>query len=89
MSIAILLGVPLGAVSAYRQGQGSDIFIRIVSIVGVSVPSFALGLLLQIIFFRSLELLPLSGRIANDMRFISPIEPVTGFYLIDTAVTRK
>ncbi len=89
MSIAIFVGVPLGAVSAYRQGQGSDILIRIISIIGVSVPAFALGLLLQIIFFRSLDLFPLSGRIASDMRFISPVETITGFYLIDTAVTQN
>jgi peptide/nickel transport system permease protein len=89
MTIAIVFGVPLGILSAYRQGRGSDILIRIVSIIGVSVPAFALGLLLQIVFFRSLELLPLSGRIANDMRFISPVEVITGFYLIDTVVTQN
>jgi peptide/nickel transport system permease protein len=63
--------------------------VRIVSIIGVSVPAFALALLLQFIFFRSLDILPLSGRIANDMRFISPVETVTGFYLIDTVMTRN
>jgi peptide/nickel transport system permease protein len=89
MGIAIVFGVPLGAVSAYRQGRGSDILIRVISIIGVSVPAFALGLLLQIVLFRSLDLFPLSGRIANDMRFISPVETITGFYLIDTAVTQN
>ena len=89
MSIAILFGVPLGAVSAYGQGRGSDILIRVISIIGVSVPAFALGLLLQIVFFRSLDLFPLSGRLANDMRFISPVQDITGFYLIDTAVTQN
>lgn len=89
MSIAIIAGIPLGVVSAYRQGRASDILIRIVSIIGVSIPAFALGLLLQIIFFRSLEILPLSGRIDSDMRFISPVETITGFYLIDTAVTQN
>lgn len=89
MGIAIFFGVPLGAVSAYRQGRGSDILIRVISIMGVSVPAFALGLLLQIVFFRSLDLFPLSGRIASDMRFISPVETFTGFYLIDTAVTQN
>jgi ABC-type dipeptide/oligopeptide/nickel transport system permease component len=89
MSIAIIAGIPLGVVSAYRQGRGSDILIRIVSIIGVSIPAFALGLLLQIIFFRSLEILPLSGRIDSDMRFISPVETITGFYLIDTVMTQN
>ncbi len=89
MFIAIAVGIPLGVISAYRQGRSSDIAVRIISIVGVSAPAFALGLLLQFIFFRALDWLPLSGRINSDMRFISPIEPVTGFYLLDTAVTQN
>lgn len=89
MFIAITVGIPLGVISASHQGKGSDVLVRIVSIIGVSVPAFALGLLLQFIFFRSLEWLPLSGRIDSDMRFISPVEAVTGFYLIDTAVTQN
>ena len=40
MLIAILLGIPLGVMSAYRQGRPSDIMVRVVSIVGVSVPAF-------------------------------------------------
>jgi ABC-type dipeptide/oligopeptide/nickel transport system permease component len=89
MAIAIVFGIPLGIISAYRQGRASDILIRVVSIIGVSIPAFALGLLLQIIFFRSLDILPLSGRIDSDMRFISPVEAITGFYLIDTVVTQN
>lgn len=89
MFIAIVAGIPLGVISAYHQGKGSDFFIRIISIIGVSVPAFALGLLLQFIFFRSLDWLPLSGRIDSDMRFVSPVELKTGFYLIDTAVTQN
>lgn len=63
--------------------------LRIVSIIGVSIPAFALGLLLQFIFFRTLDWLTLSGRIDSDMRFISPVQAITGFYLIDTAVTQN
>ncbi|MBE2225443.1 MAG: ABC transporter permease [Anaerolineae bacterium] len=89
MFIAIVLGIPLGVISASHQGKPSDIGVRIVSIIGVSVPAFALGLLLQFLFFRSLDWLPLSGRIDSDMRFLSPVEAITGFYLIDTAVTQN
>ncbi len=89
MFMAIVVGIPLGVISAYRQGRGSDIAVRIISIIGVSVPAFALGLLLQFIFFRTLDWLPLSGRIDSDMRFISPVQTITGFYLIDTAVTQN
>jgi peptide/nickel transport system permease protein len=89
MFLAIVLGIPLGVVSAYRQGRTADIGMRIITIIGVSVPAFALGLLLQLTFFRWLDVLPLSGRIDSDMRFISPVEAVTGFYLLDTAVTQN
>lgn len=89
MLLAILFGIPLGVISASRQGKSSDLVVRVVSIVGVSVPAFALGLVLQFIFFRSLDWLPLSGRIDSDMRFVSPVELKTGFYLIDTAVTQN
>ena len=89
MFIAIVVGIPLGVISAYKQGRASDVGIRIISIIGVSVPAFALGLLLQFIFFRTLDWLPLSGRIDSDMRFLSPIQDITGFYFIDTAVTQN
>ncbi len=46
-------------------------------------------LLLQILFFRNLDWLPLAGRVDSDMRFISPIETITNFYLIDTLLTRN
>lgn len=89
MALAIVAGIPLGVISAYHQGRASDILVRVMSIIGVSVPAFALGLLLQFIFFRSLDVLPLSGRVDSDLRFVSPIEMITGFYLIDTAVTQN
>jgi peptide/nickel transport system permease protein len=55
--------------------------------MGVSLPAFALGLLLQVIFFRFLDVLPLSGRFDNDLRFVSPITEWSGFLLIDAAVS--
>lgn len=87
MFLAILVGVPLGVISARWQGSPPDFLVRIGSIIGVSMPAFYLGLLLQIIFFRNLDLFPLAGRINTDMRFISPVEPVTGFLLFDSIIT--
>jgi len=87
MFIATLIGVPLGVVSARWQGSLVDIFIRTISIAGVSMPAFYLGLLMQIAFFRNLDLLPLAGRMDTDLRFVSPIEPITNFFLIDSILT--
>ena len=72
MIIAVAVGVPLGVISAQRQGKPSDLAVRVVAILGVSIPAFGLGLLLQILFFRMLGLFPLSGRVGNDLRFTTP-----------------
>ncbi|MBI5839668.1 MAG: ABC transporter permease [Chloroflexi bacterium] len=87
MIIAVLVGVPLGVLSARWQGSPMDVFVRMISIVGVSMPAFYLGLLMQIAFFRHLDLLPLAGRVDSDLRFISPIQPITNFFLLDSFLT--
>jgi len=83
MLIAIPLGLLLGILSARRPGSLPDAGVRILTLIGVSVPAFFLGLILQVVFFRSLDLLPLAGRVDSDLRFTSPITPVTGFLTVD------
>ncbi len=89
MLLAVVLGVSLGVFSARWQGKVPDLGVRTLSIVGVSMPAFYLGLLLQILFFRTLKLLPLAGRINGDLRFTHPIQPITNFLLIDALATRN
>jgi len=89
MFFAVLLGVPLGVLSARWNGKLPDTFIRLISIMGVSMPAFFLGLILQIIFFRNLEILPLAGRLDSDMRFVSPVTDITGFILLDSFLTQN
>jgi len=87
MLLAVPLGILLGVLSARWQRRPPDLVVRLVSIVGVSLPAFWLGLLLQVLFFRNLHLLPLTGRIDPDLRFTSPIVETTGLYLVDTALS--
>jgi len=87
MFLAVLVGIPLGVLSARWQGRPLDTGVRTISIIGVSVPAFFLGLILQIIFFRNLHWLPLTGRVNSDLRFTNPIQTITNFYLIDTLLT--
>jgi len=63
MLLAILIGIPLGVLSGSNKGSLLDHLTRLVSVAGVSMPTFWLGLLLQLIFFGQLGLLPLAGRI--------------------------
>jgi peptide/nickel transport system permease protein len=89
MLLAILLGVPLGVISARWQGKPLDVGVRTLSIVGVSMPAFFLGLLFQILFFRNLHLLPLAGRVDADLRFTHPIAEITHFLVLDSILTQN
>jgi peptide/nickel transport system permease protein len=86
MAIAVIVGVPMGVISARWQGKPTDVFVRTISIIGVSMPAFYLGLLMQILFFRRLDLLPLAGRFSNELRFTNPINPITNFLLLDALI---
>lgn len=83
MLIAIPVGLLLGVLAARRPGGLGDGAIRVLTLVGVSVPAFFLGLVLQVVFFRGLDILPLAGRVDSDLRFTDPIQAITGFLLID------
>jgi ABC-type dipeptide/oligopeptide/nickel transport system permease component len=61
MSIAVLIGIPLGFLSALRQGTWLDTFSMLGAVSGVSIPQFWLGLLLMMFFSVKLRLLPTSG----------------------------
>jgi ABC-type dipeptide/oligopeptide/nickel transport system permease component len=87
--LAVLIGVPLGVVSARWQGRPLDVGVRSFSIVGVSMPAFYLGLLLQILFFRNLHLLPLAGRLDANLRFSHPITEITHFLILDSVLTQN
>jgi peptide/nickel transport system permease protein len=61
MAITILVGIPLGVVSAVRPDGPLDFAARVVALIGVSVPNFFFGLLLILLFSLQLGLLPSYG----------------------------
>lgn len=80
MVFAVGIGIPLGRFAA-RHAQGwSDGAVTLVSLLGVSIPVFVLGLTLQYVFAVLLGVLPASGRI--DPR--SDLDLQTNFVLIDS-----
>ena len=79
--LAILVGVPLGVVSAIRRNSWIDQAVRVLSVSGLAVASFWLALELQMLFSTRLGWTPLNGRIAG---FGPP--SVTGFFLIDSVL---
>jgi peptide/nickel transport system permease protein len=87
MLFATLVGIPLGVLSGAFKGSWLDHLTRLVSIAGVSMPAFLLGLLLQLLFFRQLGLLPLGARLSTEVSLFDPVTPITHMYLFDSAVT--
>jgi peptide/nickel transport system permease protein len=59
---ALLIAIPTGIISALKRGGMADFFSRLVALVGVSFPSFWLGLILILLFAVRLRWLPVSGR---------------------------
>lgn len=59
--IAILVGVPAGIIAARKQGTGTDQTVMVGALLGISVPSFLLGLFLMLIFAVLLGWLPVAG----------------------------
>lgn len=85
--ISLVVGIPLGVYSGARPNSVLDHATRVFSIAGVSLPTFWLALILQLIFFRKLGWLPLGGRLSNEVALQNPVNVITGFYVIDSALT--
>lgn len=85
--LAVVVGIPFGVLAAAGRGRAIDVFSRLFSVAGVSMPSFWLALLLQLLFFSALGWLPLGGRIDNKIALLNPVTTVTGFYTIDALIT--
>lgn len=61
MVVGVVLGIPLGIVTALRRNQSADYIGRVVSLAGISIPSFFLGILLLFFFAVNLHLFPVVG----------------------------
>jgi peptide/nickel transport system permease protein len=77
---AVGLGIPLGRLAARHSQRWPDAVVTIISLLGISIPIFVLGLTLQFFFSVQLGWTPVSGRI--DPRL--GVDPVTNFMLVDT-----
>jgi peptide/nickel transport system permease protein len=59
LGFAVLIGVPLGVISAVRQNSWVDHVLRVISLAGLSMPSFWLGLLILMGFVAAFGTLPI------------------------------
>lgn len=68
MVISILIAVPLGILSAVRRGSIFDTIGSFVSMLGIAMPPFWLGMLLVLLFSVTLNALPASGFVSFAAR---------------------
>jgi peptide/nickel transport system permease protein len=64
---SVVLGVPAGVISAVRRGRPIDYVLRVLSLAGLSMPSFWLGMIVILLLVRSLGWIP-------SMTYVSPFE---------------
>jgi len=79
--IAVLFGIPIGLFSALHRDSWIDNFTRAVSISGVALPRFWVGILLQIWVASALGIFPIVGRDSG----LAPTS-ITGFYTVDALI---
>jgi peptide/nickel transport system permease protein len=84
MLICLVVGIPLGVLSAMHKNRLLDHLGRLVCIGGVAIPIFWLALLFQLLFYRWLDILPAGGRIDPGL---SPPQTITGMYTLDSLLT--
>jgi peptide/nickel transport system permease protein len=82
--IGTLFGVPLGVLAAVKRGSLVDQLVRLLGLVGYSVPIFWLGLMALLLFYAKLGWVEGPGRM--DVTYSYLYTPVTGIVLVDTLI---
>ena len=72
--VAVLVGVPLGCLAAYNRGKWIDSVLRVITTLGVAVPSFVLCAVLLIFLGVKLKWVPvISGSLTGWKSYIAPV----------------
>lgn len=87
--VALVIAIPLGVTSAVRRGSFTDGVASIVALVGVSLPNFALGPMMILVFSVALGWLPVSGRGGLDHLVLPAITLGAALAAIITRMVRS
>jgi peptide/nickel transport system permease protein len=82
MLASVLVGIPLGVLSALWRNSLLDHALRVLTVSGLAIAGFWLGIMLQLLFSMRLGWTPLNGRLPGF-----PPRGLTGLYLVDAALT--
>ena len=76
----LLVGIPLGVISALKQNSAIDYVVMIIATIGVTIPSFALGTFIMYVFGEKLAWIP-AGGLEEWRSYIGPVIALGGFSL--------
>lgn len=82
--IGALFGVPFGVLAAVKRNSFIDQIVRVIGLIGYSLPVFWLAMISLVIFYAKLNWVAYPGRI--DIAYEYTFTPITGFYLLDSAM---
>ena len=78
--VSLAVAIVLGTLAAYRRGKATDQVVRVVTLIGLSIPTFWMAILCYQLFFMNLHWVSGAGRISPT---INPPPRITGFFTID------
>ena len=79
--LAVIIGIPLGCIAAYNRGKWIYGFLRVITTVGVAIPTFVLATLLLATFAVKLQWLPtLSSSLTSFKSYIMPVISLSFYY---------
>lgn len=84
MFINIFFGILIGIYSAVKPRQIIDKLSNIITILGMGLPIFWVGIISQLLFYKILDIFPYGGRLPAG---INPPAHQTGSYIIDSLLT--
>ena len=87
--MAVAMGIPLGIYSAKKKDKMLDHCSRFFSIGAVSLPTFWVALFLQLIFYKTLQWLPIGGRLSVEATIFDTVPNISGMLLLDCLLTGK
>jgi peptide/nickel transport system permease protein len=89
--IGVAIGIPAGVLAATRPGSLSDQLVRLVGLMGYSMPVYWLGLVGLLVFYGKLGWVGGPGRLdaAYDMMLEFELTQYTGMILVDTALNGR
>lgn len=79
-AVVLLLGIPLGTISALKRNKWQDYVVTFIATLGVTIPSFVVATLLIYVFSAQLRVLPSFG-LKSWKHFIGPTIALSGFSL--------